>query len=155
VLSKNMAMTADSGNEHGIHVTATDYHNVLDQASTTRTATSPGWSSHVYACGRGDMGTTAGTQLKVVCRVLAAATTADATVRFIGPDSFASNNSDITITADAAVAWYGDDEDTIYLDTSSTNTDETTARNKIDVHAKAGEDGALYIYGLQCWAVWS
>lgn len=153
-LGLNRAMAANSGNEHGIHITETDYVNVLDFATTTRTATSPGWPANVYRCGRGEVGTTHGQKLKVRCRVLAAADTSDATVRFIGPDSFASNNADIVVTAGNA-AWYGDDEDDIYLDTTSTYDDATTARNKIDVHGKAGASGALFIFALLCWGLWS
>jgi len=144
-------MTADSATQWGAKVTSTSFINVLDFTSTSRTATSPGWSSHVYRHGRGDQAnTTHGKKLRVACRVLANATTADGTVRFIGPASIASNQTDITVTAGAALGWWGG-ANYVYLDTSVDNDDVSTSRAKIDIHVKAGASGTLYVYGLQAF----
>lgn len=150
------SMSANSGGSSGMRVTSNSLINLLDYSSTARNATTPGWSCHVYRCGRGDQAnTTVGKQLKVTVRVLATANNNNGTVQFIGPDSFATNNVNVAVTSGAAIAWYGADSDFVYLDTSKENNDATTGRHKIDVLGAAGTNGNLYIYGLLGMAIWS
>jgi hypothetical protein len=156
---------ADEANERGIYIESTDYVNVLAPGLSaanswaTRTAGTPGFLAHVYACGRGEPTTADGAKLRIECYVLAKATTEDGTVRFAGPDTWASNNTEITVTAAGGLDWYGSDANGIYLDTSVANDNATTARAKIDVCAKAGAgegedpDGTLSIYGIFVHAV--
>ncbi len=149
------ALADNEASEMGIHIASTDYLNVMmpnisaAKGWETRTATTPGFISHVYACGVGDPSTTAGSKIKVNCYVLAKATTENATVRFEGPDSIASNTTEISVTTAGGLDWYGSTSSSIYLDPTVANNDATTAMNKIDVCGKvAGATGDLWIYGL-------
>lgn len=145
----------DQGDAYGVHITSTDYLNVqgpsLSVANSWATygAHTPGWQCSAYACGVGDPATAAGAKIKINCYVLALATTEDATVRFEGPSSIASNTTAIAVTVAGGLDWYGGTSNSIYLDTTVGNNDVTTARAKIDVCGKAdAEGGDLWIYGL-------
>lgn len=146
---------ANDTDEYGCHITDdAAYRNVLGPLlSVTRSwatygANTPGWQYHAYRCGVGDPATAAGAKIKVNCYVLASADTEDATVRFEGPTSIASNSTTITVTTAGGLAWYGGTSNSVYLDTTVDNDDATASRAKIDVCGKAGSGGDLWIYGL-------
>ena len=142
----------DRGAATGVHIHSNTYLNILDLTSTARDANTPGFSSHVQYCGRGDEANiTASKQLKVMCRVLGNATVADGTVKFVGPETFANNYTEVTLTAGGGVDWYGTSSNYIYLDTSVANDVTTVNRAKIDVLGKAGTGGELYVYGGVGW----
>lgn len=147
----------------GIRLTTTTYTNVLDGTTTgntaaTRSASVAGWPCFVQYQGIGATQPTAGKEIRIQCRVFAAATNAggdaiSAGVRFIGPDLFSNNFTDIPITLDASPAWYGDDTNSILLNSRVGYSDTTTDRAKIDVFAGVADSGDnLYIYGIRCWA---
>jgi len=145
------ALYDNEASEMGIHIASTDYLNVMmpnisaAKSWETRSATTPGFVSHVYRCGVGDTSTTAGGKLKVNCYVLAKATTEDATVRFEGP----LDSTEIAVTVAGGLDWYGGTSSSIYLDPTVANNNATTAMNKIDVCGKTDDvDGDLWIYGL-------
>ncbi len=80
--------------------------------------------------------------------MLAEADTADGSVQFIGPSTFSSNSTTITISQASGLAWFGGSSNTVFLDTSVAHTDTSTSRGKIDGWCKAGASGDLYIYGI-------
>jgi hypothetical protein len=149
---------ANTATEKGIHIESNTYINVLAPTLSvagsfeTYSATTPGFMCHQYACGLGDPDYAANTELTIDCYVLAEATTADGKVRFEGPSSIASNNTEITIPTASGLDWFGGTS--VKLDTSSTNDDVTTARHKIDVCAKAGASGEVDIFGLMAHVSW-
>lgn len=146
---KTTALATNSSSEYGIRIDDTSYRNVLDSlvASATYGANTPGWQCHQYLCGVGDPATTRGSRIKVMCRVLADASTSDGTVRFETPQG----NCEITVSTAGGLDWYGTSSDFVYLDSTKTNDDVTANRNKVDVCAKAGASGTTYVYGIRAW----
>jgi len=139
----------------GIVVTSAAYVNVIDQTINTRTATTPGTSCHVRYCGVGAEDEAAGQSIKMPCRVRARAVGGNATVKFIGPDHIGGNSTEITVTAGAATSWWGSAANYVMLNPVAANDATTTARNKVDVHAKVAGGGTLYLYGLRGWMAYS
>ena len=141
-----------------IVTTATTLTNMIDGTSTSRTATSPGFSSHCQYGGRGPIGTANGTKIPVALGVycdLNAPSTNPATIRFIGPDHVASNQQDLSITVAGTPGWFYSSSN-LYLNSASATTDANTARNKIDPLAQVDTSGdTLYTYAMSGWEVWA
>jgi hypothetical protein len=146
--------TNGAGNFLGIRINATTLLNVLDFASTSRSAVTPGILCHQRYCGQGSTALANGKKLRVICWVLANATASDSTVRFIGPDTWASNQTDVSVPTAGGLAWYGGASNDIYIDTSVAVDDATTKMAKIDVLGKTGGSGDLYIYGIMALAAY-
>jgi hypothetical protein len=159
---KTTTLTANQGDPAGIRIDdATNFRNLLKPSSSAASPafsnTGPGWPAHVKYCGVGTQSSSdvRGTKLKVEFHILAAATTANGTVRVIGPSTFSTNTTDITITSGAAPAWYGGSSNTVYLDTSVDNDDNSATQAPIiQIHGKAGTSGVLYIYGIRGLAIY-
>lgn len=146
---------AAPGDHTGLRIDSTSFVNVFDQTVTARTAYSEGISAHRQWAGVGAEDEDYGKRVKIVCAVYAEKDSADAgVVRFIGPDHVASNSVDITVTGDAAAGWFGGSTNYVYLNPAAANTLETTARNKIDIHAKCTSAGQLYIWGIRLWEMY-
>jgi hypothetical protein len=143
--STGWAGTADlpSGGDHrGIWVTSTSYVNLLDQAVTSRTATSRGVSCSGYACGMGP-----NDYVWLRCSAFGLASAAGAYVKFIGPARSGANECEIEIPT-GTPAW-ADVDAACVLNTTVGDDDTTTARNKVDIHGKVASEGDnLIVYGL-------
>jgi len=151
----NTSATAGNinGDRFGISVQTTTLTNVIDKASTSRTAVTPGLMCPVQYCGRGTTAKTAGKKVKVQCRALVETSGVTGTIRFEGPSTFASNTTDITFTNTTA-AWVGSSSNYILLDASALDTATDTTRNKIDVYAKMATSGELYECRIFGWCLW-
>lgn len=140
-------VAADGGDVDGLLVTSTTYVNLFDSSVTSRTATSPGDLVHAQYNGRGnetkDDGKKVPCQIYVLYRVSGGGTGA---FKVIGPDHVTGNNSENTTLTGSSAVWTNL-TDEIYLNAASdSTTDTSTARNKLDFHAKV-TTGTLYIYG--------
>lgn len=127
----------------GIKITTTTATNVIDGSSTSRTATTPGVSAHVYRGGRGAEGTTNGNRIPVTPRVYGSVTGGggDCLVSFTGP----LNSVDVRITNGGGLAWYAASSN-LYLNAAAEYDDTTTARNKIDIMGEvtSGDTGSVF-----------
>lgn len=136
-------------NHQAAVVTSATYVNIIDQTVTARDADSPGILVPARYRGRGTQAKAAGQTVRVDVRVLALSAD-DGIVRFLGP----LGNCDVQIVGGAGLAWTSGETGHLDLDsTSDDRTDETAARNKIDIHAKV-DSGTLYIYGMAGWYVY-
>jgi len=152
------SMTANTGGSTGIRITdSTNFRNLLiastSDVNPSFSQTLQGFPAHVQHCGYGSAiaAVDATNQLDVGFHILAEATTADATIRVIGPSGFSSNLVNITIPVASGLAWHGNSggTDSVKLDTSVANNDTSTGRPKIDIWGKAGASGGLFIYGIR------
>lgn len=135
------------GNQTGMAINSDSYVNVLDQTVTDYTTNSPGSFCNVEYAGVGSTTQEAGKKVKVRCMVFANCN-ANSYVKFIGPNSFTNNWTEVKIVADTGLAWHDNADHYIFLD-STILSNSGTDFNKIDVHAKTAANGdALYIYGL-------
>lgn len=151
--SYGTAQTANTGDETGIHIQGTTPTNIFDFASTSRSATSPGFICHVSRFGVGPTTKEDGKKLRVRCAVYASHSGSnDGTISFEGSDTFSSNTASITVTAGAGAQWWGGSSDYVFLDTSLDNDDSSSARSKVDVLADSGDAAdSLYIYAIALW----
>jgi hypothetical protein len=153
------AITGDSGGATGIRIIDTaNFCNLLkpsvSAAAPAFSDTAPGWPCHVQYCGVGTTAKDDGKKLRCEIHILGRATNTDATVRVIGPDTFASNSTDITIATASGLAWFGGSGNTIFLNTAVANDDDTSNRPKIEGHGKAGHIDGMYVYGFFALAVY-
>lgn len=131
------------------------FTNVLDNASATRTADSPGIMCNALRAGRGDPSKTDGTKVPVALAILARISTSPSGTgeyRIIGPDHVASNQVDITGISATTATWYTSGSDRLYMNSTVGVDDVTTARNKIDVLGRvtnAADD--VYCYAIRGW----
>jgi hypothetical protein len=138
--------TPASSDHTALVISNTAYANLFDVSVGDRTANSPGFCGSAWYAGIGNMAAKNGNKVPVKCRVLCKPD--DATnVVFVGPDHYSDNNCLIEIPAGGVLNWYGDDTSIVYLNSNSGWTDETTARNKIDVMG-AVDSNTSYFYGV-------
>lgn len=149
---------ATPGNQTGlaweVDTDGNAYRNVFNHAIDARTATSIGISCHAQYAGTGTGAKTAGSKVAVRCAVLAAVTAGatNAKIKFIGPDHILSNELELAVTATTPTWVGGGASDVIYLNSNSADDDATTARNKVDIMAKADTaTKKLFVWGIRCW----
>lgn len=134
------------GDQRGLYVTSTSYVNLLDQAVTSRSASSPGLSCAARYGGMGPVGNTL-----LFASVYGYSTGHAGTVKFEGP----LDNVEITIPVDTAPAWC-DATAALSLDSTASDSDTTSARNKVDIFGKCDTGGDdLYIYGFMAQRIYA
>ena len=149
------------GDQYGFRSYSTTSTNILDLASTSRTATTAGIPCFVKASGIGRVAIAKGYKLKVQCRVLARRYVRESTgaqqvpvVTFTGP----LGSTTINVTNDAT-AWQGTSSNFIDLDTSQDDDEASSTTNKVDIFAK-GDRGLVdeVFEGSECqvmgWMMW-
>jgi hypothetical protein len=154
------ANVAPPGNQTGATITNSVYVNPFDQSITTRNSDTPGATYDAQYCGRGSTDFVDNNKVKVICRVKAQADGAsgvDANVKFIGPESFAGNETVIPITIGTGLGWFGNADHAVYLDSNVAGTVATVNANKIDVHGKVSNSTTdwLNLYRIRCWIEFS
>ena len=128
---------------YGILVASNVYRNLFDNASTDRTANTPGFSCPVYAAGIGNPATESGRKVKVACWARGISTSAPATFKFVGPNSFVNNWTEFTVANTGSIASNGGTGFFVYLDSSVNYAENSVNRNKIDVFCKTSTGSFL------------
>lgn len=149
--------TPATSTKAGLVATSTTFTNLLDNTSTTRTATSPGLLSEVVNMGIGNATKANGTKVPLLATFYAKLTTGTGTgeIRMIGPDHVASNQVDTTTIG--AEAWYDSPTGAgakLYLNSTVDITDVASERNKIDLLGRCTDGGAeMHVWAYDIWNV--
>lgn len=121
-------------NELGIYVDSTTYINLIDQVSTSRSASSSGIWLPAYKAGRGISDSVT---LRIYAYMRVFTGTFTGYLRFDGPDHIASNYVELTTTS-GTYEWVNG---TIELNTEALLTASDSEANKVDIMGKI-ESGA-------------
>lgn len=125
------------------------YENLLDTNFSTRTNVSPGVTIWAEGFGRGNTSAaTANKRVRIRHHLLAEVSgTGTGVVKFEGPTTHASNYTEIAVSA-GTPTWLGGSGYNVDLDSTSSATTTTTARNKIDIFGKVTDGSTtMWVYG--------